>query len=113
MIFTNDKAYTLINGAWNSMAYSAQQQIDVVNAASKRAEQTAHTCRKQGGELINGEAASLLIMHSEPNGKASDARFWISDKTGLPLKSEIHLASGTVVTDDLRYDNIEVPPGAK
>jgi hypothetical protein len=113
MIFTDGKAYTQISGAWNVIPYSAQQQIDVVSAASKRAEQTVHTCRKQSGELINGEAASLVIMHSEANGKASDARFWISDKTGLPLKSEVHLASGTVNTDDFRYDNIEAPHGAK
>jgi hypothetical protein len=113
MIFMNDKAYTQMNGAWSSVAYSAQQQIDTVAAASKRAEQTAHTCEKRGGEAINGEAASLLIMHSEATGKVSDARVWIADGTGLPLKSEIHLANGTVVTDDFRYGNIEAPPGVK
>jgi hypothetical protein len=113
MIFMNDKAYTQMNGAWNSIAYSAQQQIDAVDEASKRAEQTVHTCEKRGGEAINGEAASLLIVHSEATGKVSESRAWVSDKTGLPLKSEVHLSNGTVVTDDFRYGNIEAPPGVK
>jgi hypothetical protein len=55
----------------------------------------------------------MLTVHSDENGKASDARIWIGDATGLPLKSEIHLANGTVVTDNFRYDNIVAPAGAK
>ena len=69
--------------------------------------------QKLASEPINGEAVSLLAAHSEANGKASDSRIWISNKTGLPLKSEVHLSSGTVVTDDFRYGNIEAPPGVK
>ena len=90
-----------------------QEQIDTINAAAKRAEQTTHTCQKLAGEPINGEAASLLVIHSEVNGKASDEREWISDKTGLPLKSEVHLSSGKVLTDEFRYGAIEAPPGVK
>jgi hypothetical protein len=113
MIFMSDKAYMQVNGAWQSIAYSAQQQIDTINAAIKRTEQAPHSCQKLASEPINGEAVSLLAAHSEANGKASDSRIWISNKTGLPLKSEVHLSSGTVVTDDFRYGNIEAPPGVK
>jgi hypothetical protein len=109
MIFVGDKAYTQRNGTWQSMPSSAQDQIETISAARKRAEQTPHTCQKVGGEPINGEATALIAMHSE----TSDARIWISDKTGLPLKSEVHLSSGTVITDNFRYGNIEAPPGAK
>jgi hypothetical protein len=113
MIFLGDRAYTQTNGTWRSVPDSAQDQIETISAARKRAEQTPHTCQKVGGGPINGEATALIAMHSETNGKASDARIWISDNTGLPLKSEIHLSSGTVITDDFRYTNIEAPPGAK
>ena len=108
MIFAGDKVYMQINGTWRSMPYSAQALIDALNAARKRTEQTA-TCQKLASEPINGEVASLLIMHSEANGKATETRTWISDKTGLPLKSEIHLDNGTVITDDFRYGNVEAP----
>jgi hypothetical protein len=113
MIFLADKAYVQTNGGWRSMPYSPQEQIDRVNAASKRVEQTTHSCEKLGSEPINGEPVSLLIMHSEVNGKTSETRFWISEKTGLPLKSEAHLSNGTVLADDFRYSNVEAPPGVK
>jgi hypothetical protein len=113
MIFAGDKAYSQMNGTWRSMPYSAQEQIDTINAARKRAEQAKHTCQKLASEPINGEAASLMVIHSEVDGKISDMRLWIADGTGLPLKSEIHLASGTVVTDDFRYRDIKAPPDVK
>jgi hypothetical protein len=112
-IFTDDKAYVQVDGVWRSMAFPAQEQIDTINAAAKRAEQTTHTCQKLAGEPINGEAASLLVMHSEVNGKASDVREWISDKTGLPLKYEVHLSGGMVLTDEFRYGAIKAPLGVK
>jgi len=113
MIFTGDKIYTQTNGAWHSMAFPAQSQIDMATASQKRAETQPHTCAKLGSEPINGEAASLLTMHAEVGGKVTDGRLWLSDRTGLPLKSEIHLSDGLVVTDEFRYGNIVAPPGAK
>jgi hypothetical protein len=113
MIFLSDKAYVQINGAWRSVAYSAQEQIGTVTAAAKRAEQMTHSCQKLGSEPVKGEAATLLTTRTEGDGKVSEARVWVSDKSGLPLKSEIHLSNGTLVTDDFRYGNIEAPPGVK
>jgi hypothetical protein len=113
MIITGDKAYTQINGAWKSMAFSSQEQIDIINAAKARAAQKPRGCQKQGGQTVDGQAASLLTMHADDNGKVSDARIWIADATGLPLKSEAHLANGTVIVDTFRYDNIQPPPGVK
>lgn len=113
MIFTADKIYAQEGGSWQSMPYSVQQQIDTITAATAREVQTPHTCQKLASSPIGGEAASLLVMHVETSGKVEDARVWISDKTGLPLKSEVHLANGTVFTDEFRYDNIQAPPGAK
>jgi hypothetical protein len=111
MIFVNDKAYTQLDGAWRSMAYSAQEQINTITAANKRMDQTPHTCQKLASPPINGEAVSLFVVHSDVSGNASEARFWISDKTGLPVKSEIHLKSGSIVTDDFRYGDVKPPPG--
>lgn len=113
MIFTTDKAYVQLKGAWRSMAFSPQQQIETAQAASKRAEKAPHTCQKVAGEPIDGEATSLLIAHTELDGKTSDAKLWISDKTGMPLKSEVHLSTGAVITDTFRYGDIQPPPGVK
>lgn len=66
-----------------------------------------------GSESVNGESASVLDSHGDSNGKAIDSRLWLSGKTGLPLKSEVHLATGTVITDEFRYTQVDVPPGVK
>jgi outer membrane lipoprotein-sorting protein len=113
MIFTGDKAYVQMNGDWQAMPFSAQQQIDMANASKARAQQTPHTCEKLPDQPINGEATSQYLMHTTANGNAIEARLWISNKTGLPLKSEVHLGDGTVMTDDFRYDNVQAPPGVK
>jgi outer membrane murein-binding lipoprotein Lpp len=113
MIFTADKAYVQLDGTWRSIPYSAQQQIDAVNAAAKRAEQAKETCQKLASDPVNGEPASLITTHSITNGKPLDARMWISSSSGLPLKSEVHLSDGTVVADEFRYTNVAPPPGVK
>ncbi len=113
MIFTHDTAYLRKDGAWRTMPYSAQAQIDVINAGKKRAEPLKRTCQKTSGEEMRGEATTLLLIHTEAIGKISDARIWIADKSGLPLKSEIRLDSGVVVIDEFRYDSIAPPTDVK
>lgn len=113
MVFKDDKVYTRLNGAWSSMAFPAQDQIDALNAAAARAGPQTYTCRKVGSESVNGESASVLASHGDAHGKVTDSRTWLSDKTGLPLKSEVHLSNGTVISDEFRYTDVDVPPGAK
>jgi hypothetical protein len=112
-VVMNDKVYTQINGSWKVMAFSAQERIDIVKKAQANAAQKSRTCQKQGGQTVDGQASSLVTMHSNDNGKVTDARLWMADATGLPLKSEAHLANGTVITDTFRYDNIQPPAGVK
>ena len=116
MIFTADKAYLQKDGAWRSMSYSPQAQIDRINAVKISPEKAKQTCEKSGSETVKGEAATVLVIHTDSSGKKSDARVWISDKTGLLLKSEIRIDGGNeiaIVTDDFRYDNIQAPAGVK
>ena len=116
MIFTADKAYLRMNGGWRSMDYSPLAQIDRINAVKASAEKAKQTCEKPTSDTIKGEAATVLVMHTDASGKRSDARLWISEKTGLPLKSEIRIDGGNevaVVTDDFVYDHIEAPADVK
>ena len=116
MVFTADRAYVQMNGAWRSMAYSPQAQIDKIEAARKTAEQAKQSCEKTANEAVKGEAATVLLMHNDVNGKKSEARVWISDQSGLLLKSEFRIDNGAnvaIVTDDFRYDDIAAPSGVK
>ena len=112
MVFKGDKAYTLMNGAWSSIAFSAKDQLEMIDTSSERAAKTA-TCRRVGSESVNGESATVFASHDDAHGKPIDARLWLSDRSGLPLKSEVHMAGGMVLTDEFRYTNVEVPAGVK
>lgn len=111
MIFAGDKAYMKVDGKWSAIPFSAKDQIDMINMAPAKAE-GAVTCQKTAGETINGEPTFLMTVH-EAGPKVNDARFWISTRTGLPMREEVRLGSGLVVTDEFRYDNIQVPAGVK
>ena len=111
MIFAGDKAYMKMDGKWSSMPFSAKDQIEMINSPSNKGP-VAVTCQKTAGETINGEPTFLLTVH-ETAPSVSDARFWISTRTGLPMRTEMKLGGGLVVSDEFRYDNIQAPPGVK
>jgi hypothetical protein len=80
-----------------------KQQMNAAEAwGGQRPELSPHSCEKISREAIHGEATSLLIIHSETNGEPKEARIWIADKNGLPLKSEAHLSDGKTVTRHLQ-----------
>src|SRR5277367_1886789 len=92
MIFTRGKC------ASRSMDVGAPATLNAAEAwGGQRPELSPHSCEKISREAIDGEATSLQIVHSETNGKPKEARIWIADKSGLPLKSEAHLSDGKTV----------------
>ncbi len=111
MIFAGDKAYMKVDGKWSAIPFSAKDQIDMIN--SSRAEgQAVVTCQKTSGETISGEPTFLMTVH-ESAPKVNDVRIWISTRTGLPMREEIKLGRGLVISDEFRYDNIQPPAGVK
>lgn len=109
-IVTGTKMYVQVNGAWQAMPYRAQDMIDRINKLAKEAKQT---CAKVGAGTIDGVAATIFTAHVENQGRVSDNRIWISDKTGLPAKTETQFPDGMTVTQSYRYDNIQPPAGAE
>jgi hypothetical protein len=89
------------------------QSLDVVQQFQKKAEGEPHTCEKTASEVINGEATSLVVIRVDIFGRQEQIRYWISDRSGLPLKGEARLINGTFITAEIRYDNITAPPVAK
>ena len=111
MVFAGDKAYMKVDGKWSAIPFSAKDQIDMINTAPSKGE-GAVTCQKTAGETIGGEPTFLLTVH-ESAPKVSDARIWIATRTGLPMREEVKLGGGLLVSDEFRYDNVQVPPGVK
>lgn len=102
------KMYIQVAGAWQSMPYDAQGTADDMMAKAKA---TKPTCQKVGSDTVNGEATTVFTEHAETPRGASDVRLWVSDSRHLPLKMEIHLPSGDVITQETHYDNVKAPAG--
>ena len=110
MIFAGDKAYMKVDGKWSSIPFSAKDQVDMINSSSAKGQVV--TCQKTAGETIAGEPTFLMTVH-ESAPKVNDVRFWISTRTGLPMRDEIRLGDGLLISDEFRYDNIQAPAGVK
>lgn len=110
MIFATDKAYMKIDGKWSAIPFSAKDQVDMINSSASKGQVV--TCQKTAGETIGGEPTFLMSVH-ESAPKVNDVRFWISTRTGLPMREEIKLGDGLLISDEFRYDNIQVPAGVK
>ena len=110
MVFAGDKAYMKVDGKWSAIPFSAKDQVDMINSSSAKGQVV--TCQKTAGETIAGEPTFLMTVH-ESAPKVSDARIWIATRTGLPMRTEMKLGGGLVVSDEFRYDNIQAPAGVK
>jgi len=111
LVVIDTKMYFQVNGAWQSMPYSAQELIDRETEKAKKSK-LKPTCQKVGAEIVNGEATTVYSADEDNGGQIIDSRVWISDSRSLPLKLEVHIGSMTM-TVTTRYDNIQPPAGAK
>ena len=109
VVFTGTKMYFQIGTEWHSTPYTAQQTIDKVTDMWKQA---VRTCHKAGNEAVNGEPVTVFAVHTEFQGAPSDSRVWVSNRSGLALKSEAQMQGGMTAILTYRYDNIQAPPGA-
>jgi hypothetical protein len=85
--------------------------------ADLRTKGSAHTtCEPGGTDTIDGEAADVLVQHYASSGDTGTIRTWISQATGMTLRSEAHFTVRGAKTDLLSnyaYKDIQVPPGVK
>lgn len=109
VVFTGTKMYFQIGKEWQSTPYTTQQSVDKTAELWKQAVQT---CHKTGNEAVNGEAVTVFAVHTESRGAPSDSRVWVSNRSGLALKSESQMQGGMSAVLTYRYDNIQAPPGA-
>jgi hypothetical protein len=73
----------------------------------------ASTCQQSADETLDGQAVAVYAVHLVSKDRVNDNRLWISKSSGLPLKTESHLQSGTSVLQTLKYDNVQAPAGVK
>jgi hypothetical protein len=110
IVMTGDKMYVEMRRVWNSMPMSTKQLIDKVNKTTLK---DVLVCQRSGDEAINGASTTIFAVENQTPARASHSRIWISKANGLPLKTEVRLGGGDVMTSLFDYDHVEVPPGAR
>lgn len=91
-------------GSWRSRSLGS-----AATEAHIRKDWATSTCTVQGGEPIAGEATSIVLHHTSGQpGESRDTRFWLSQSSGLLLKTET-TARRAVVTTLFDYRNVSAP----
>jgi outer membrane lipoprotein-sorting protein len=110
IVMTGDKMYVEMRRVWNTMPMTTKQLIDKVNKTTLKDQLV---CQGTGDETINGVSTTLYAVEDQTPSRPSHSRVWISKANGLPLKTEVRLGGGDVMTSLFDYDHVEVPPGAR
>lgn len=109
--------FVMIDGKWSRSPMTAQALQNLHEENLKRTK--AATCSQLRNELVNGEAATVYSMQNDVNDgnpAKTDSLIWVSKSRGLPLRSEIDIASGTTkthVSARYEYGNIAPPAGVR
>jgi hypothetical protein len=110
VVMTGDKMYVEMHRIWNTTPMTTKQLIDKVNKASLK---DMLVCQHAGEETIDGAATTIYKVEDHTPARGSKSRIWISKANGLPLKTEVQLGGGDVITSQFDYDHVQVPAGAR
>ena len=109
IVMTGDRMYVEVRRVWNSMPMTTKELIDKVNKTSLKDQLI---CQRTGEEAIDGVSTTIYAVENQTPARASHSRIWISKANGLPLKTEVRLGGGNVMTSLFDYNNVQPPPGA-
>jgi hypothetical protein len=111
LITVNGSRYVMVSGRWAKSPATTTQLREQEAENKKNAK--VFSCKKAGGEMVNGEPTTIYTIHSETEDAKSDGKLWISNLRGLPLKEEasIDMGDGDVWHSSVRfeYSNVHAP----
>jgi hypothetical protein len=110
VVMTGEKMYLQFRRTWTTKLMTTKELVDKTN---KTAMKEVISCERAGAEAIGGEASTIYAVDSKTPGHIGHSRVWISNASGLPLKTEVKLPGGESVTSLFDYKNVSPPPGAK
>lgn len=110
IVMTGDKMYVEMRRIWNVTKMTTKELIDKVNKTSLKDQLV---CQLSGEETIDGAATTIYAVENHTPAHASQSRIWIAKANGLPLKTEVRLRSGDVMTSVFDYTHVQIPPGAR
>ena len=107
MIYAKGAVYEKVGGNWMRTALTPQELV-----AQEQEKQKNGLCHYTKDESIGGEMAALYAERSQ-SGEAQ-AQLWISKSSGLLLREEMDIGSGstgpaTHMSMRFEYANVQVP----
>jgi len=113
MIYINNMSYILVDGKWSGSPVTAQYRQEMREVKEV---DPSFTCRQARDESVNGEPATLFIMHYHSEDATTDQQVWISKARGLPLKQDIDIGADGAPGKNHRsmryeYTNVRAPAG--
>lgn len=113
LIYAGGAIYIRMKGQWKRSPLTLQGMQKQQEENQRNAKSI--TCRYLRDETVDGEAAAVYFSQGENEDSKSDSTLWVSKRTGLPLRSESDLDTGSK-TDRMhvaiRYDYADVRPPA-
>jgi hypothetical protein len=109
-IMAGDTNYFKYHGVWKKSPLSPKDNLEREQDNIKNA--SVYNCRRLPDELLDGALVAVYTAHSEtPDVGTTDAKLWISKASGLPLRTDSDLDTGTKQHLSVRYDyaNIKAP----
>ena len=110
IVMTGEKMYMQIRHRWTTKAVTSKELIDKANTADLKSQMT---CTNSGDEAVDGQSATIYAVDTKISGRVTHSRIWIAKADGLPLKTEIRMQGGDVMTSVFDYKNVAPPPGVK
>jgi hypothetical protein len=101
LISVNGMRYVMVGGKWHKSPQTTAQLREQELENRKNAKFVS--CKKLGGETVQGEGATVYTISSENEDIRSYGKLWISSSRGLPLKEEL-----AVDTDDPNSEHVNV-----
>jgi len=105
-IFVNGASYVKIQSKWvkSLMNVQAMHEQELENRKNNKV-----SCKHVRDEAVNGEAATVVTVHSESEDGKEDATIWISKSNGLLLRQEIDLGPEDHISMRYEYTNVTAP----
>lgn len=110
MITADGANYVKTRGAWRKSPMTPQDNVAREQENIKNAK--VYNCSRLPDDNVDGMPTFVYKAHSEtPDVGSGDAQIWLSKATGLPLRTEEDVNTGTNRHLSIKYDyaNIHAP----
>lgn len=106
-IFVDGASYIQLDGKWEKTKMTAKDlhEADLENRKTKK----NVSCKIIRSEVVDGDAATVYMVHSETEDVTSDATVWLSKARGLILREEINPGTEGHIALRYEYSNVTAP----